>query len=302
MENKTPTPSDTQFKSIVLVGRADKSSVPETLFSIRNYLQSHFKLDLYVESLTAENTPNHGLPVLHADELKDKVDLIIVIGGDGSLINAAHIAAQHSLPVLGINRGRLGFLTDIAPNELEKVGDVLRGHFQLEHRGLLKAKLRHGKRPIAQSLALNDVVLLPTDIAHMIEFEIYINREFVCKHRADGLIAATPTGSTAYALSGGGSIMHPQLDAIMLVPMFPHNLSSRPIVVQNSSKIELKISEDNQDTPFVSTDGQARIPIPPGGTVEIEAYSQSLQLIHPQDYNYYTTLREKLGWENSILK
>ena len=153
-----------------------------------------------------------------------------------------------------------------------------------------------------QNVALNDVVLLPGDVAHMIEFDITVNNEFVFTQRADGMIVATPTGSTAYALSGGGPIMHPSLNAVVLVPMFPHTLSSRPIVIDGDSHIDIWISDSNETSPYVSCDGITRIAVPPGGKIHIRKNPEPLRLIHPIDYNYFTTLREKLGWEKHAVR
>lgn len=180
---------------------------------------------------------------------------------------------------------------------LKKIENILKGNYKEETRFLLDMKAKHSNRIIAQGIALNDVVLLPGDIAKMIEFDIYINDEFVCHQRADGLIVATPTGSTAYALSGGGPILHPKLDAVALVPMFPHALSSRPIVIDGNSKIKINISHKNDVSPYISHDGQPRVPLLPEGSIHINKYRHSLRLIHPRDYNYYDILRRKLDWE-----
>ncbi len=233
------------------------------------------------------------LPTFSDQQIPAIIDLMIVIGGDGSLINAAHCALPRNLPVLGINRGRLGFLTDIHPTELSKIGDVLAGNYFAEKRFLLNAT--HENTPLG--IALNDVVLLPGDSTQLIEFDIHINDQFMCQQRADGLIIATPTGSTAYALSGGGPILHPHLNAIVLVPMFPHTLSSRPIVVEGDAKIELFIRNQNETSPCISCDGQHRIKVEPGSRISITKHENTLQLIHPKNYGYFETLREKLGWQ-----
>jgi NAD+ kinase len=284
------------FQKIILIGRPGVPLVPETVTTLYQFL-SERKYTIAVEKETAKMLD--GLPpapLLTPEDLP-KYDLIIVVGGDGSLLNAAHLALPFGIPVLGINRGRLGFLTDIHPNNLHKVEEVLTGHYDLESRFLLNAHLFKDSQleSYGNDLALNDVVLLPGDVAQMIAFEIYINQQFVCQHRADGLIIATPTGSTAYALSGGGPILHPQLDAIVLVPMFSHTLSSRPIVVTGDSEIELHIASTSA---HVSCDGQSRIAIPPGGKVKVKKESHLLHLIHPKDYNYFKTLREKLKWSS----
>jgi NAD+ kinase len=290
----------TNINKIVLMGRPKVPGVPETVNALYHFLKQR-RVQIAFDAETAKMLSAEETPLIINDNILSTSELAIVVGGDGSLLNAAHLALPHDLPVLGINRGRLGFLTDIHPQDLNKVAEVLDGHYRIEQRFLLDARLYAEASPnaFAQDVALNDVVLLPGDIAHMIAFETYVDGQFVCKQRADGLIIATPTGSTAYALSGGGPILYPQLDAVVLVPMFPHTLSSRPIVVSGSSEIELRISSINTISPHVSCDGQNRIPLPPGGVVRVKKKSQLLRLVHPQDYNYFKTLREKLKWESS---
>lgn len=293
--------SNKAFQRIALMGRTGIEGIPDTLMALKDYLLSLNK-EVVLEENAAQMMNDHDLKTLPASKLNQHADLLIVVGGDGSMLNAAHIAVPQDLPVLGVNRGRLGFLTDIHPHDLTKIDIILNGHYQEEHRFLLETIVEEKNKSIGSDMGLNDVVLLPGDIAHMIEFDIYINDEFVCSHRADGLIVATPTGSTAYALSGGGPIMHPQLDAIALVPMFPHTLSSRPIVVQGTNKIRIYISENNDASPYLSCDGQSRMVVPPGGSIKIEKKSEQLRLIHPEDYNYYDTLRKKLDWEKRTSK
>lgn len=285
-----------KFKHIILIGRPGIKGVPETLRTLIDYLSS-MNVKFCIEKSSHELVDNANVPVVNRDSLPKDADLILVVGGDGSLLNAAHIALQNDLPVLGINRGRLGFLTDIYPNELDKIREVLNGNYEDEERFLLFAEITHDKKTLYKNIALNDVVLMLGDIPQMIEFETYINERFVCSQRADGLIIATPTGSTAYALSGGGPILHPNLNAIVLVPMFPHTLSSRPIVVEANTKTEICISKNNEDSPYVSCDGLERKKVPPGGSIHIKRYEKTLRLIHPEDYSYFGTLREKLGWE-----
>src|SRR3990167_1425647 len=279
-----------KFQNVALIGRAEKN-VSDTLDIVADYLLSK-KLAVFIEEKTAELMGKNSLPTFSEKKIPANIDLMIVVGGDGSLLTAAHCALPYHLPVLGINRGRLGFLTDIHPNQLSKIADVLSGKYLVENRFLLKAT--NGKKNLG--VALNEVVLLPGD-AQLIEFDIFINNQFVCQQRADGLIVSTPTGSTAYALSGGGPILHPQLNAIVLVPMFPHTLSNRPIVVEGDAKIELIIHDENTISPFVSCDGQHRISIEPGSKITISKHPTQLKLIHPQNYNYFTRLREKLGWQ-----
>jgi NAD+ kinase len=289
----------TKIDKVILIGRPHVAGVPETVQMLYEFLQQR-QAQVALDAETAQMLVVGAQPQIADEQMLSQSQLIIVVGGDGSLLNAAHLALPYNLPVLGINRGRLGFLTDIRPDDLAKVREVLDGQYFIEQRFLLDAAFYQGEgeSAFAQDIALNDVVLLPGDISHMIAFEIYINQQFVCKQRADGLIIATPTGSTAYALSGGGPILHPELEAVVLVPMFPHTLSSRPIVVSSGSEIELRISPSNKVSPHVSCDGQNRIALPPGGWVRVGKNSRLLRLVHPRDYNYFKTLREKLKWEN----
>lgn len=281
------------FKRIGLVGRYRQNSMAPTLSLLEDWLnKNHYKVSL--EQHTAESLDRHpaGIPL---DELCQTTDLIIVLGGDGSLLGVARAAADHDVPVLGINHGRLGFLTDIHPKTcIVEVEKVLAGEYIEEKRFLLEA-LFHLQTPHTET-ALNDIVLMPGPLPHMIEFEIYIDDEFVCRQRADGLITATPTGSTAYALSGGGPILSPHLDAIVLVPMFPHTLSSRPIVINSHQKIKILLTEYSENNARVSCDGHERIPLPVGASLTLQRKKKELRLIHPQSYRYFETLRNKLGW------
>jgi NAD+ kinase len=227
------------------------------------------------------------------------VDLVIVVGGDGSLLGAARSLATSNVPVLGVNRGNLGFLTDISPDDFEKqVSDVLEGRYVVDKRFLLDVIVKRGGSPIAEATALNDTVLHPGKATRMIEFELWIEGQYVYTQRSDGLIVSTPTGSTAYALSAGGPLMHPKLDALVLVPMFPHTLSSRPIVVEGNSELKLVISENNETYPSISCDGQTSITLAPGDTITIHKKPQKLRLLHPLDYDFYGTCRTKLGWSS----
>ncbi len=278
------------------MGRTDTQGVPETLQALQDFLHQQ-QIETVIEQNAAAMLSKTDLPTVAAEELQKRADLLIVVGGDGALLHAAHIAVDQNLPILGINRGRLGFLTDIPPNELEKVGDVLAGNYHQEARFLLAAELSLDDKTFAEDIALNDVVLQPGQATQLIQFNIFINQEFVCSQRADGMIIATPTGSTAYALSGGGPILHSQLEAMVLVPMFPHKLTSRPIVVNSNDEIEITLDQTKEPPPSLSCDGQPAITLPPNSKILVRRHQQLLHLIHPLDYSYYTTLREKLGWE-----
>jgi NAD+ kinase len=289
----------TPFKSIGIIGRVRNPGVKETFQALIDYLQKR-TLPFYLEEDTAAILNETSIPTLPREKLGQECDLLIVVGGDGSLLHAAHIAVNQDLPVLGINRGSLGFLTDILPAELEKIGPVLEGHYHLEKRFLLTTSIELHGNNIGQDDSLNEVAIIPDAIPHMIEFEIYIDDQFVCSQNSDGLIIATPTGSTAYALSGGGPILHPQLDAMVLVPMFPHSLNSRPIVVEGNRRINVIITPNNTTSPRVSCDGRAYINTPASSHITIRKKPHELHLIHPLDYHYYEALRSKLHWGKKL--
>ncbi len=284
------------FKRVALMGRQRIEGISETLETIIRFLEKN-GYSVVLENLTAALLPDSHLPNVQKENLHEKADIIIVVGGDGSLLGAARIGAEQNLPVLGINRGTLGFLTDIAPDDLQLVLEVLKGNYLSEERFILQAQVEHDSQHEGAIIAVNDFVLLPGDKAQMITFDLYINDYFAYNLRADGLIVATPTGSTAYALSGGGPILHPNLDAIVLVPLCPHTLSSRPIVVKSDSNIRIHINDSNYTIPQISHDGQRRIPVPIGANITVTRHSKTFTLIHPMNYNYFYTLSTKLHWK-----
>ena len=289
-----------QFRNIGIIGRLGSTQVLDTIRRLKKFLLARH-LHVILEDTIAEVLPGHGLQTSSRKILGEVCDLVIVVGGDGSMLGAARALARHKVPVLGVNRGSLGFLTDICPDELEiKVEQVLEGHYLTENRFLLEAEVRRGEEAIGQGDALNDVVLHPGKSTKMIEFELYIDGQFVCSQKADGLIIATPTGSTAYALSAGGPIMHPKLDAIVIVPMYPHTLSSRPIVVDANSELKIVVAKDLQIYPLVSCDGQNHFTCAPGDIITVAKRPQKLRLIHPLDHNYYEVCRNKLGWGSRL--
>ncbi len=289
-----------QFRNIGIIGRLGSTQVLDTIRRLKRFLGDRH-LHVILDETIAEMMPGHGMQTSSKQRLGESCDLVIVVGGDGSLLGAARAMARPGVPVLGINRGSLGFLTDIRPDELEeRVGEVLDGQYTLEKRFLLEALARRKDEAIGSGDALNDVVLHPGKSTRMIEFELYIDGQFVCSQKADGLIIATPTGSTAYSLSAGGPIMHPKLDAIVIVPMYPHTLSSRPIVVDGNSELKIVVSPNMQIYPQVSCDGQNHFTCAPGDTVTVRKKPHKLNLIHPLDHNYYEVCRTKLGWGSRL--
>ena len=291
--------TNTPFQRIILYARQHRANhgVSESLYRLIGFLNTQ-KVEIYQDKDTAEGFEVE-LPILDREDMGKSRDLIIVIGGDGSLLSAARMAIQIDTPVIGINRGRLGFLTDILPNELEiQLQAVLQGQYNEEKRFLLQARIFDEDHTYFKGDALNDVVLGRGKETHLIEFSVFVNQQLVSHYRSDGMILSTPTGSTAYALSAGGPIMHPKLNAIVLVPMFSHSLSSRPLVIDGEAKIELHISPANESDLRISCDGHESRMVKPGQKVAIQKNSQHLRLLHPLDYHYYDTLRSKLGWES----
>lgn len=233
-------------------------------------------------------------------DIGQKADLAIVVGGDGNMLGAARILARYDIKVIGINRGNLGFLTDLDPDSaLEQLSDVLAGHYRSEKRFLLEAQVYRDNVCSRLSSAINEIVFHSGKVAHMIEFEVYIDDTFAFSQRSNGLIVATPTGSTAYSLSAGGPILTPLVDAIALVPMFPHTLSSRPLVINGNSMIRLKFSQLTTDLE-ISCDSQIALPIQDGKEISICRSDYYLDLIHHNNYNYFNMLSSKLGWSRKL--
>lgn len=285
-----------EFSCIGLIGRLGSDAVAYSLKRLVAYLNTR-NIKVLLDSETGAVVPDTTVTRVRREQLPSLCDLVIVVGGDGSLLGSARLMAGTGVPLLGINRGRLGFLTDISPEEIEeKVGEVLDGSYESEERFLVQATVRRHGKVTGQSLALNDVVLHPGQFIRMIDFELHIDGNFVYRQSSDGLIISTPTGSTAYALSGGGPIMHPSLDAIVVVPMNPHTLSSRPIVVAGNSDIRLVVGEQRDVHPHVTCDGQAHIVTQTGDEVQIIKSPDQLKLVHPKGHRFYEVCRSKLGW------
>ncbi len=228
--------------------------------------------------------------------LADRADLVIAIGGDGTLLYAAGLVAEHGTPLLGINRGRLGFLTDVLPDDmLATVDAALAGQCQIDQRTLLSAQLRSGERQL-RGLALNDVVLQKSDSSRLLDFETAVNGRYVNTHGGDGLIIASATGSTAYALSCGGPIIEPQLDVLLVTPICPHTLSDRPLVVSGRSEITVGLVDRPDSRALISCDGRTLGELLPGDALTVVQSGFKATLLHPPGYDYYRLLRSKLHW------
>lgn len=289
------------FKKIGLVARLGNVEVVDTLKRLLEFLESQ-NFALVLERATGDLVLGHKHKLVNGDQLAKNVDLVIVVGGDGSLLGTVRNMAGAKTPVIGINRGKVGFLTDIAPHNLEQeLAKVLSGNYLQEERFLLEVQIwREGKFE-AKSLALNEVVLQPSKPGRMISYAINIDHKLVCEQRGDGIIISSPTGSTAYALSAGGPILHPSLKVMQLVPIMPQTLSSRPIVINSASLINLHLSLDNPIYPQLVCDGQLHLPCKPGDILLIKESIYSLKLLHPENHDFYKICRTKLGWNHSFL-
>lgn len=287
------------FSCIGIVGQPRQPSALTTHEMLCNWLTTRgYRVIVeqqVAQELTLTNTETGSLA-----EIGQQADLAVVVGGDGNMLGAARVLARYDIKVIGINRGNLGFLTDLDPdNALQQLSMVLEGDYYAESRFLLEASVcRKGSSP-RTATAINEVVLHPGKVAHMIEFEVYIDDKFAFSQRSDGLIISTPTGSTAYSLSAGGPILTPSLDAIAIVPMFPHTLSARPLVINSGSTICLRCSHIYGELE-VSCDSQIALPIQEDEAIFIRRNHYYLNLIHPKNYNYFNTLSSKLGWSKKL--
>lgn len=285
------------FPTVGILGREHDPEVTRTLATLAGHLRDAGARVL-VDAAVAAPQGTESLP---RETVCRQADLIMVVGGDGTMLKAAYSIASRPVPLVGINLGRLGFLADIPPDTMaEEVGAILRGDYEEEARLLLDASLIRNTSTLPCAAALNDVVVQKADGGRLIEFETHVNGKFVCAHRADGIIIATPTGSTAYALSGGGSILHPALDAVTLVPICPHALGDRPIVVKGDSSIEIVLSSTHGGRAQVTCDGQHSLPLQIGDRVRIQRAAHSIRFIHPRGYDYYKILRTKLHWGQNV--
>jgi NAD+ kinase len=284
------------FNTITIIGKymspAAVRQMQPDLLSLAQHLQSR-GINVYIEERTAQHAPLLGFNTLTLDEVGANADLAIVMGGDGTMLSVARSLLDANVRLVGINRGRFGFLTDLrAEDMLLQLDRILGGEFSEEPRMLLMAQIMRKGQVLHTNYALNDVVI-KSDL-RLIELEVHIDQQFVHKQRSDGLILSTPTGTTAYALSAGGPILHPNLEAITLVPICPHTLSNRPIAVSSSSEIEVILVQF--DEAQLSFDGQCQVALEMGDKIIVRRAEKTISLLHPSEYCYFDMLRNKLNW------
>ncbi len=257
---------------------------------------SNLDINLYTDK--SSNNKNENFTVLEHKEFVKKVDIVVVFGGDGTLLNAARKYLNYDIPILGINMGNVGFLTDISTDNFEKtIKEVLDGNYKIEERNLVSAKFGNN-----HLYGLNEVVIHSGAYAQLMRYRLNVNDKVVYEQRSDGLIIATPTGSTAYALSAGGPIIHPSLDVWTILPMLPQSLSSRPFVISSDEKVEMDLFDGPNENAKICVDGQDDIDIPYGEKILISKMEKTLKLVHPNDNDFFEACREKLGWSLNISK
>ena len=287
------------FNTIGLIGKFSDPSVGDTVRALSRYLDSR-GLQVLLDEDTARLLPGHELPTGSRDDIGRRCGLAVVVGGDGTLLHAARSLADHEVPLVGVNLGHLGFLTDIPPSLMtESLEQILAGDYVVEERALLRGTVHRDGEDVVSCDALNDLVMHKWDSARMIELETYINGSFLNMFRSDGLIVSTPTGSTAYALSAGGPLLHPTLDALLIVPVCPHTMSNRPIVIEGDARIEVVVSNRHRDHAQLTSDGQVSFALQAGDRIRIGKKDKPIRLIHPAQHDHYGLLRAKLRWAES---
>lgn len=286
------------FRTIALIGKYQSQEVAEAVLGIAAYLRDR-RLAVWIDEATAGVTGlADSFTVRNYDAIGAGADLAIVLGGDGTMLLTARRLARFAVPLVGVNQGRLGFLTDISREAaFERLGAMLDGSYSEERRFLLGAQVLRGGKQLFETLAMNDVVVNKGEVGRMIEFDVRINGEFVYTQRSDGMIVSTPTGSTAYALSANGPILHPRVAGIALVPLCPHNLTARPVTLPDDCCIEMVVRAPHDAR--VHFDGQEHVNLRGGDCVRVIRSDHHVTLLHPEGYSYFAMLREKLHWSAS---
>ncbi|RPH46630.1 MAG: NAD kinase [Burkholderiales bacterium] len=282
------------FKTIALFGKQQSDGTAQTLGEIGAFLDQR-GLRVLFEAGIAGTLGLGALPTADIHEIGESADLAVIVGGDGTMLGIARELAPHGVPLVGINHGRLGFITDIPLLQWsDALGAVLDGHYEAEDRSILQARVTRDGSVVFEASAVNDVVVSRSSRAGMIDVQVHVDGLYMYSQRADGLIVATPTGSTAYALSCAGPILHPSLDGLVLVPVAPQALSNRPIVLPSSSVISMSVADGRE--PRLNCDMQTFVDLQIGDVIEVRRAPYSARFLHPSGYSYYATLRSKLNW------
>ncbi|WP_404355258.1 NAD(+) kinase [Methylotuvimicrobium sp. KM1] len=284
------------FKTIGIIGKASDPGIAETLAILYRYLKQH-DYTVIIDRLSAKFITESGVESSAIETIGQRCDLIIAAGGDGTFLSAARAIAQYDIPLVGINLGRLGFLVDISPYELlPKLNNILTGHYSEERRYLLRTKIIRDHRVFNEQTAVNEVVVHRWVTPSMIEIVTHINGVYLNSQRSDGMIVSTPTGSTAYSLSAGGPILHPSLNALVLVPLNPHTLSNRPIVIDDSAEIEISFCQTKQINALVTCDHLEIPEVLISDKILIKKDPKPIRILHPEGHDFFEILRKKLNW------
>lgn len=281
-------------KTIAIVGKYFAAGISESLTEIVDFLQGRGH-HVVLEAETAQNVALPGIAAMTPEQIGEQADAAIIVGGDGTMLGIARQLAPYDVPLIGINQGRLGFITDISLERMLPVlGEMLDGQVESERRSLLQSAVMRDGQQIFSALAFNDVVVTRGAGSGMAELMVEVDGRFMYNQRSDGLIVATPTGSTAYALSAGGPLLHPSLGGIVLVPIAPHALSNRPIVIPDSSEIVIEIVNGRDMS--ANFDMQSLASLQHGDRILIRRSEHTITFLHPAGWSYYATLRQKLHW------
>jgi NAD+ kinase len=288
------------FRHAALVGKYQARGIRPVLEEIAHFLARQ-GLEVTLERDTALNTGITDFPALAPDDLGKVCDITVVVGGDGTMLGIARLLARHGVPLVGINQGRLGFITDVPIGSYhEALASMVAGDYEVEHRSMLEGGVWRDGEQIFGGIAMNDVVVSRGATANMVELRIDVGSEFVANLRADGLILASPTGSTAYALSAGGPILHPGIAGWVLVPIAPHALSNRPIVMPDTGEISVEIVAGGPDV-SVNFDMQTLASLLHGDRIRVRRSAHQVRFLHPRGWSYYATLRRKLHWNEGVV-
>ena len=284
----------TNFSQVGIIVKSNDDSVTNTLNDVIACLEGH---DLRVVLDNSTQNLVNGRATVSTDEIAETCDLAVVIGGDGTLLGAARALVDKDIPIVGVNRGRVGFLVDVPPDDgLKQLSAIINGEFIQENRALLNTRVMRDGECVASSYAFNDTVIRVRDRLQIMDYDIIIDDVLVTHQRADGLIIATPSGSTAYSLSNGGPIVAPTIDALIVHPICPHTLTSRPILVEGKSRLKVHLWDDDVSEAQVVCDGQIYMDAMLGDMIDIRLNPHRVRLLHPESYDYYQVLREKLNW------
>ncbi|MCF6251522.1 MAG: NAD(+) kinase [Methylococcaceae bacterium] len=287
-----------QFKTIGIIGKDSDPRIIETISSLHQFLEKK-SYAVIIDTRCADLLATDSVKSCKPDTLGTLCDLVIAIGGDGTFLGAARAIVDYNIPLIGINLGRLGFLVDISPEQMQcKLDSILNGNYLEEKRYLLHTKIIRNHEVIHQETAVNEVVIHRWVTPSMIEIVTHINGIYLNSQRSDGLIISTPTGSTAYSLSAGGPIIHPSLNALVLVPLNPHTFSNRPIVLDDSSEIEISFCQTTQINALVTCDHLEIPEVLISDKILIKKMPNPIRILHPEDHDYFNILRKKLSWSS----